>query len=121
MPTARYYFGAAQAGDGYIYVIGGDNYTNVPLNVVEGYDSLTDSWETRADLSTPRWRLGAAASANGKIYAIGGGNLVGSLDTVEEYDALTDTWIEKNADANPTYRARCGRPGWKNFCDRGLE
>ena len=109
MPTKRGGGFATELG-GKIYVIGGSGYhptqvedvsisATVPhrsLNTNEVYDPATNTWTTRAPMSTPRNHL-AGAVVNGKIYAIGGrvgSSFVGasSTDVVEEYDPATDMW-----------------------------
>lgn len=95
MSTARYRLGAAQAGNGRIYAIGGDRGAwPYGLDTVEEYDPATDTWATRTSMPTPRANMGVAVAANGKIYAIGGydGN---ALDVVEEYDPDTDIWTTR--------------------------
>jgi hypothetical protein len=59
------------------------------------YDPATNTWETKAPMSTARKQL-TANTANGKIYAIGGsGATNNALNIVEEYDPLTNTWSNK--------------------------
>jgi N-acetylneuraminic acid mutarotase len=96
MPTPRYSAGIAVSPQQTIYVIGGDNYTCVPLTTVEEYVPDTNSWHTRAALPAGRWALGAATGADRRIYAIGGlgGEPCGAnvLGTVEVYDPRFDEW-----------------------------
>jgi N-acetylneuraminic acid mutarotase len=80
MPTKRGGGFATELG-GKIYVIGGSGYhptqvedvsisATVPhrtLNTNEVYDPATNTWTTRAPMSTPRNHL-AGATVNGKIY-----------------------------------------------------
>jgi len=89
MPTPRIYFGIAVI-ENKIYTIGGDsgNWTagQTVTNVNEVYDPTTDTWETKASMSTKRMALSANV-VDGKIYLIGGG-----LTATEVYDPSTDTW-----------------------------
>ena len=109
MPTPRYSAGIAVSQQQTIYVIGGDNYSCVPLTTVEEYIPDTNSWRARAALPTGRWNLGAAVGADRRIYAIGGlgGDPCGTgpiaLDTVEAYDPRFDEW---------TTRASMPTPRW---------
>jgi N-acetylneuraminic acid mutarotase len=57
-------------------------------DVVEEYNTSTNTWNSVASLPTGRANL-AAASINNKMYAMGG---TGPVNTVEEYDPATDTW-----------------------------
>jgi hypothetical protein len=107
MPTPRYGAGIAVSPQQTIYVIGGDNYTCVPLTTVEEYDPETNSWHTRADLPTGRWWLGAATGADRRIYAIGGrgGDPCGANDlgTVEAYDPRFDEWTTRASMPTPRF------------------
>jgi len=104
MPTARYYFASATM-NGIIYAIGGLYYnyswTGTAKNVMEAYDPATDTWSTKATMTTARYYHSAAA-ANGKIYVIGGYN-GGPLSSVEVYDIATDTWSSKSAMTTARY------------------
>ncbi len=102
MPTARNYLGAVASRNGNIYAIGGTNGPS--MNVVEEYNSTTDTWVTRTNMPTSRFYIGVATSQS-KIYVIGGTNS-GTLNTVEEYDPTTNTWATR---ANmPTARYALG-------------
>ncbi len=85
MPSARTAFGVA-AIDGIIYVVGG---TNGPeLNLVEAYDPVSNTWETKASMPTARSHLGVGV-INGLLYAVsGGGNTIAN----EVYDPANDSW-----------------------------
>ena len=92
MPTARYAMSAAVV-DGNIYVVGG--YNKGFLKTVEMYDSVSDTWQPKADILQKNLGV-AVAAVNGKVYAIGGWNGGGRfLSTVEEYDPATDKWTRK--------------------------
>jgi N-acetylneuraminic acid mutarotase len=100
MPTARRGPGAAMGPDGKLYVIGGKALSTGPQSVesmtlVEAYDPVANTWQTRAPMPTPRHLL-AAVAVNGKIYALGGNiDRVSAntlSDAVEEYDPTSNSW-----------------------------
>lgn len=105
MPTAREDFGAAVVGTK-IYCFGG--VTNVggvstASNVLEIYDTATDTWdETKTDMPEPRALGNFAGVYNGKIYLIGGVNTMVGYPTlaaqtiVWEYDPVADTYTVKS-------------------------
>ncbi len=70
MPTARSENAAAVVGQ-VIYVPGGFGGEQK----LEAYDTVTDTWETLADLPEPRHHL-MAASHDGKVYIFGGASSV---------------------------------------------
>lgn len=88
MSTARTDL-ASSVVDGVVYVIGGWTFTST--NVVEAYDSTTDSWITKTSMSVPRSNL-TAVTLDNKIYAIGGWSFVTNTMAVEIYDPLTNLW-----------------------------
>ena len=96
MPTARAGLGGAVSGR-YIYAIGGRT-TTAPCNggeldVVERYDTQTNTWATMAPLPEPRSDLGALAMGNGKIYVFGGCEAAFSVvGDVFVYNIATNTW-----------------------------
>jgi len=81
------------------------------LSTNEEYDSVTNTWTTKAPMLTPRSDFGIVV-VNNKIYCIGSiigynmsGNGKGILSTVNEvYDPSTDTW--ENKTSMPTMRQR---------------
>jgi hypothetical protein len=88
MPTLRTAFGVASI-DGIIYAVGGTNSGD--LAVVEAYDPISDTWETKASMPTAHSHVGVGV-INGVLYAAGSAN--GSL-SLEAYDPATDTWSVK--------------------------
>ncbi|MFC2121312.1 kelch repeat-containing protein [Bacteroidota bacterium] len=94
MPTARGY-SATVALNKKVYVIGGDNLTSgyAAGNILEVYDTETDTWDTnRALMPTARMGCKAVVLEN-KIY------VAGAWDTdrdravsFEVYDPITDQW-----------------------------
>jgi N-acetylneuraminic acid mutarotase len=101
LPSQRTSFGIATYANK-IYVIGG--YANTTTDgiqdlsgLVEVYDPVTNSWETKTSMPTPRAQL-AACTVNGKIYTLGGfeNSFSGKYSAVNEaYDPATDTWTTK--------------------------
>ncbi len=74
-----------------------------PVNTVEAYDPVTNTWSTKAPLPTAR-NNHAAEVVNGILYVIGGYDSSGLLlSTVESYDPVTNTWAPKTS--MPTARA----------------
>jgi len=98
MPDRRVGVSAAAVGNK-IYVIGGFGTEPVnmnPLASVIAYDPATDTWESKAPMSTAKSAMGIAVH-NEKIYVFGGAEGWGPLvSIVEEYDPATDTWTLKN-------------------------
>lgn len=99
IPTRRDRAGVVAFGTK-IYVIGGYQITGTPptttspaLNVVEVYDTVTNSWTTLAPMPTAREGL-LASVVEGKIYAIGGDTVPGTSATgiVEAYDPTNNAW-----------------------------
>lgn len=104
MPNRRMGHKAA-ALNGKIYVIGGvlNNVEGqmITTGLVEAYEPLTDSWETKAAMPTPRTGPEIVV-VNDRIYAIGGWYASNPykfynsiIDAVEEYDPSTDSWNTK--------------------------
>lgn len=91
MPTARSGLAVGivnENGQDILYAIGGsDGFT--PLATVEAYDPITDSWTTKAPMSTPRYGLGVGVITD-MIYAVGG--VIGTNPPVEVYDHVGNTW-----------------------------
>ena len=110
MPTARAKPATAVI-DGRIYVIGG--YAGIDnrgenfkiLKIVEVYDSQTDTWDRKQDMTLSRFGFGIGVVKK-KIYVMGGKNPFEDpwrLDRVEIYDPASDRWAER---ANmPTIRS----------------
>jgi len=73
------------AGDA---VVGGFD-DNAPLDCVERYDPVNNTWSTVISMSCPRGGVGVAA-LGGRLYAVGGHDGSNYLSSVEEYDPCTD-------------------------------
>jgi N-acetylneuraminic acid mutarotase len=74
MPTARGGVASGAVGNE-IYVFGGEGNPNSTTGIfpqVEGYNTVTDSWESLDDMKIPRHGT-YAASVGGKVYIPGGG------------------------------------------------
>ena len=64
------------------------------LSKIPAFAATTDTWTTKAPMSTAR-AYHQVAVVDDKIYAIGGYNSSGYLNSVEEYDPATNKWITK--------------------------
>lgn len=97
MPTSRSWAGGAVI-NGKLYVVGGcaanSDCRIATTNILEVYDPVTNTWASKAPMSTAR--LGPAVAAiNGILYVAGGGIACppcGALDTIESYDPASNTW-----------------------------
>jgi N-acetylneuraminic acid mutarotase len=100
MPTAR---GALTANfiNGILYAVGGQSFLSSlssPSDILatnEAYDSVSNTWITKASMPTARHHA-ASAAVNGKLYVIGG-RIVEVSSTVnvnvnEVYDPEKNTW-----------------------------
>ena len=89
----RQFSGCAVVGTK-IYVIGGDCGCGSPSNRNSNYeyDTVNNTWSTKAVLPTARRSL-AAVNVNGKIFAIGGIEVSGAESSrVDIYDPSNNTW-----------------------------
>lgn len=65
------------------------------------FAATTDSWVTKASMSSPRKNF-QTEIVNGKIYAIGGSNSSNQmLSSVEEYDPAANMWTTKAPMSSP--------------------
>ena len=91
--------------NGKIYCMGGWN--GGFKNVVEVYDPITNSWETRTSMPNVMGSFGIA-EVNNKIYLIGGEYGSSSYPyTIEVYDTVTDSW-DTNKRTMPSILSRFG-------------
>jgi len=67
MPEPKWELGAATAGDGLIYAIGGGSEFTPEVATVFAYDFETDHWTQRASMSEARRHFATAAGADGQI------------------------------------------------------
>ncbi|MCD4657755.1 MAG: choice-of-anchor D domain-containing protein, partial [Planctomycetes bacterium] len=89
VPTASHW-SSCVLKDNRIYVIGGSYDSRTYYTKNEVYNPLTDTWETKKNMSIGRNVFGIGV-INDKIYAICGLNN-GNLDSIEEYSIQTNTW-----------------------------
>lgn len=93
LSTGRYGHGAATSPDGKIYIAGGNNSFNQPLNTVLKYDPLSNGgWTPVASMVNPRSNLAFVTGTDGFIYAIGGNQGNVTVKFVERYNPKTDNW-----------------------------
>ena len=94
MPTSREYFAIASYQNK-IYCFGGATgtrlvdersgfYTAIMSNATEVYDTVTDTWTTKAPMPRQRMQI-SAQQINGKIYVIGNSYF-------QVYDPVNDSW-----------------------------
>ena len=94
MPTSRGYFAIASYQNK-IYCFGGATgtrlvdertgfYTAIMSNATEVYDTVTDTWTTKAPMPRQRMQI-SAQQINGKIYVIGNSYF-------QVYDPVSDSW-----------------------------
>jgi len=70
-----------------LWVVGGNQYGNSDLDIVEWYELKKDKWTQAIPLNEPRWGCGLVSSG-GALYAIGGYR----TDTVERFDPREGRW-----------------------------
>ncbi len=93
MPTARSALGAA-AVDGKIYAIGGERGSGWQSQILEIYDSATNTWSTGQALPNKKAYFGTAAVGN-RIYVVGGLRENTILNEADSYVTTTDVWSSK--------------------------
>jgi N-acetylneuraminic acid mutarotase len=102
MPVPRSHVMAAGI-EGKLYVAGGINTPASgfsPLDLLELYDPVADTWTTRAPMSDARDAAGSAVIGN-KLYVAGGQSVSGDTATLEVYDPTTDSWTTKASMPTP--------------------
>jgi len=91
IPTRRYSFTTATAGNKLLLAGGRTGPGDTPVSDVDIYDFGTQTWST-AHLSIARWPGGAVTAGN-KIFFVGGtGTGFYGTTRVDIYDASTNTW-----------------------------
>jgi hypothetical protein len=126
MPTAREY-ATGVAFENMIYVIGGEMPSSNPYqsgeitNVVEVYNTTTESWATLSPMPTPREGI-CSAVVGGKIHVFGGttSNSTALLDTHEVYDIATDSWSTGSPLPTPESDGTCIAVGSKIYVLGGV-
>jgi N-acetylneuraminic acid mutarotase len=87
---------AVVALGGRVYVLGGFDRQNRPVDVVEVYDPARDRWESRKPLPMPLHHANAAAVGS-KLYIVGA--LIGgdfrATGVTYEYDPKADAWTPR--------------------------
>jgi hypothetical protein len=108
MPTQRAFF-AITSYQNKIYCIGGavgmnlldersGFYSIIDSNKVEVYDTLKDTWATKAPMPTSGGIDISAQEINGKIYVTGNTYML-------VYDPINDSWINTGSKPMPRYSA----------------
>lgn len=91
-----------------LYVIGGRDEKQAPLNTVEMFNTWTGTWVTCPPLLSKRAGSAAAALPDGKLLMIGGyderGIVEGLLDSCEAFDPSAQSWL--------TCSHKLGRARW---------
>jgi len=83
---------ATSSLQGFLYVVGGLDHSNTPINSVLKYNPDTNQWQEVSPLSSPRSHVCAVADGN-NLYVIGGCRAgFGYLDIVERFDPGKNTW-----------------------------
>lgn len=91
MPSPRQGMAAAVLSDR-IYVMGGSQFEQNALDIVEAYDTQQDIWQTNfAALNVARTNA-SAVSFGGKLYIFGGRNHNQMIPEVEMYDPANNQW-----------------------------
>ena len=93
---------AAGVINGKLYVAGGKTPVSGivipchPVNVLEEYNPVTNTWTTKTPMPTARQEAGAGV-IDGKLYVVGGQNkdTGGWLNVLEVYDPVHNTWETK--------------------------
>ncbi len=95
MPMPRADFAAVSFGTN-IYIFGGHNKDGLPLNTVDVYDTVNNTWTT-LQTKMPISRTGCKAVVrNGKINIIGGfGDKNNFLGDIDVFDPTAGTWSKE--------------------------
>ncbi|MBS4015010.1 MAG: immune inhibitor A, partial [Candidatus Latescibacteria bacterium] len=93
MPETRAHHMVSPVINNKYYTFGGPLTSGgAQTNHVREYDVMTNTWTTKAAMTTTR-SIGGAALAGGKIYVMGGCVTFGTgMNVVEIYDPATDAW-----------------------------
>ncbi|MBI4027689.1 MAG: HYR domain-containing protein, partial [Verrucomicrobia bacterium] len=109
MPTARGDVYSVAAIGTKIYVAGGNLgfFSSTSLDVLEIYDTVSNTWTTGPSMPTARSNA-TAASCGGKFHVIGGLNQMFSspFSTNEAFDPVSGTWATEAS--MPTPRSELG-------------
>jgi len=86
-----------------IYAIGG--YTGTVSNKNEAYDTVANTWSTKANMTTGREGALAVVAVGTIIYAIGGYTSTAKSALNEAYDTVANTWSSKTSMTTARYYA----------------
>jgi N-acetylneuraminic acid mutarotase len=99
LPDARMGLAAATcdapppASGEWVYAVGGSG-ANLTYGLVEGYDTVQETWTTITTMPTPRNGIGAASSP-GRLHALAGWQSAATpVTTHEVYEPANDAWSQ---------------------------
>ena len=115
--AGRHHPGAA-AWNGKIYLIGGFDFGNRPLDSALEYDPAADAWRALPPMPTPRGALGLV-ELEGKLYAIGGFGVQGDTGAAERYDPATERWTQLRPMPSPRDHLGLGASGGRLYAIGG--
>ncbi len=97
LPDPKWELGAATAGDGRIYAIGGANEFMPQVATVYAYDVAADQWTQVVSMSEVRRHFGTAAGLDGLIYVFSGYHQGFPFfsTTTEVYDPGSGFWSRR--------------------------
>lgn len=91
-PLPRGVMGSSAAvSGGYVYSMGGRDFTYNNISTTQRYDPETDSWTALAPMPVER-NWASAAALGDYIYVVNGSEGGGALDTVFRYSISADAW-----------------------------
>ena len=104
-----------------IYSLGGKAIlNNTYTNVNECYDTISNTWTTKENMTTER-QLFTASVADNKIYCIGGQNSTNNnLNNNECYDTNSNTWTTKENMITERYSLTSSTVDNKIYCIAGV-
>ncbi|WP_438026336.1 kelch repeat-containing protein [Sorangium sp. So ce233] len=90
----RVFHTATRLQDGDVLVVGGrvESSGIMPVDAVELYDPVTNTWMGRAFMTESRRSHSATLLPNGKVLVAGGSNAISRLSSAELYDPEANTW-----------------------------
>jgi N-acetylneuraminic acid mutarotase len=118
IPTGRTDHASVVLGD-QVYVLGGNDRNNKPLDSVEVYDPLHNIWQAAPPLPTPRSEM-AAAVLNGHIWVMGGTYRGKPFNNVVVFDPGAGTWQDGPPLPHPRKGALAATVGGKLLLVGGI-